>query len=103
MVGSGGKTTDNFTVSGTESQDVVSLLQQRMSTFSGAQMQVVFATPGMAKVTDAQPSAQIEQVLAELKGLPRSRRPYLANQLPGSTIGLIEPRSSRPLVNAAAT
>ncbi|WP_330252739.1 MMPL family transporter [Nocardia sp. NBC_00565] len=68
-VGTGGKTSDNFTVPGTESQDAVSLLQQRMPAFSGAQMQVVFATPGMAKVTDAQPNAQIEQVLAEFKGL----------------------------------
>ncbi|WP_327115261.1 MMPL family transporter [Nocardia sp. NBC_01730] len=70
-VGTGGKTTDNFTVPGTESQDAVSLLQQRMPAFSGAKMQVVFATPGMAEVTDSQPNAQIEQVLAGFKGLPQ--------------------------------
>ncbi|MGO4614977.1 MMPL family transporter [Nocardia sp. 2YAB30] len=68
-VGTGGKTSDNFTVPGTESQDAVSLLRQRMPAFSGAQMQVVFATPGMAEVTDSQPSVQIEQVIAGFKGL----------------------------------
>ncbi|WP_433193654.1 MMPL family transporter [Nocardia sp. CA-107356] len=69
--GTGGKTNDNFTVPGTESQDAVSLLQQRMPTFSGAQMQVVFATPGLAKVTDQQVRAEIEQTMAGLQGLPQ--------------------------------
>lgn len=69
--GTGGKTNDNFTVPGTESQDAVSLLQQRMPAFSGAQMQVVFATPGMAEVTDPQVTGEIEQVMAGLKGLPQ--------------------------------
>ncbi|MEV6320435.1 MMPL family transporter [Nocardia sp. NPDC051787] len=67
----GGKTTDDFTIPKTESQDAVSLLKQRMPAYSGAQMQVVFATPGLAKVTDPQPSAQIEQVIAGLRGLPQ--------------------------------
>lgn len=69
--GAGGKTNDNFTVPGTESQDAVSLLQQRMPAFSGAQMQVVFETPGLAKVTDQQVAAEIEQAMAGLKGLPQ--------------------------------
>ncbi|WP_067713994.1 MMPL family transporter [Nocardia yamanashiensis] len=67
----GGKTNDNFTVPGTESQDAVSLLQERLPAFSGAQMQVVFATPGMVKVSDQRVSAEIEQVMAGLKGLPQ--------------------------------
>ncbi|WP_454194378.1 MMPL family transporter [Nocardia sp. Marseille-Q1738] len=67
----GGKTTDDFTIPNTESQDAVSLLKQRMPAYSGAQMQVVFASPGSAKVTDPQPSAQIEQVIAGLRGLPQ--------------------------------
>ncbi|MEU1549026.1 MMPL family transporter [Nocardia sp. NPDC005745] len=66
---SGGKTTDNFTIPNTESQDAVSLLKQRMPAYSGAQMQVVFATPGLAEVTDSQVSAQIQQVMAGLRGL----------------------------------
>lgn len=70
-VGSGGRTTDNFTVPGTESQDAVSLLQQRMPAYSGAQMQVVFAAPGGAKVTDAQPHVEIEQAMAGFRGLPQ--------------------------------
>ncbi|MGW2661640.1 MMPL family transporter [Nocardia tengchongensis] len=70
-VGTGGKTNDDFTVPGTESQDAVSLLQQRMPAFSGAQMQVVFATPGMTKVTDPQATGEIEQAMAGFKGLPQ--------------------------------
>ncbi|MFR9753344.1 MMPL family transporter [Nocardia sp. 004] len=65
----GGKTTDNFTIPNTESQDAVSLLKERMPAYSGAQMQVVFDTPGMNKVTDQQPSAQVEQVMTGLRGL----------------------------------
>ncbi|MFE3446065.1 MMPL family transporter [Nocardia sp. NPDC059180] len=68
-LGTGGKTNDNFTVPGTESQDAVTLLQERMPAFSGAQMQVVFAAPGMAQVTDPQVSGEIEQVMAGLQGL----------------------------------
>ncbi|MFX0577573.1 MMPL family transporter [Nocardia nepalensis] len=67
--GTGGKTNDNFTVPGTESQDAVSLLRDRLPAYSGAQMQVVFATPGMAKVTDQQVNGHIEQVMSGLKGL----------------------------------
>ncbi|WP_330256941.1 MMPL family transporter [Nocardia sp. NBC_00565] len=70
-VGAAGKTSDNFTIPGTESQDAVALLQQRMPAFSGAQMQVTFATPGMAKVTDAQPSAEITRAMAGFKELPQ--------------------------------
>ncbi|MFE5286030.1 MMPL family transporter [Nocardia sp. NPDC056611] len=70
-VGTGGKTNDNFTVPGTESQDAVSLLQDRLPAYSGAQMQVVFATPGLAKVTDQQITGQIGHVMAELKALPQ--------------------------------
>ncbi|WP_063017033.1 MMPL family transporter [Nocardia niwae] len=66
---SGGKTTDNFTIPNTESQDAVALLKQRMPAYSGAQTQVVFATPSSAKVTDPQPSAQIQQVMAGLRGV----------------------------------
>jgi RND superfamily putative drug exporter len=35
---SGGKTTDNFTIPNTESQDAVSLLEQRMPAYSGARI-----------------------------------------------------------------
>ncbi|MEU2037819.1 MMPL family transporter [Nocardia niwae] len=66
---SGGKTTDNFTIPNTESQDAVALLKQRMPAYSGAQTQVVFATPSSAKVTDPQPSAQIQQLMAGLRGV----------------------------------
>ncbi|MEW1737890.1 MMPL family transporter [Nocardia beijingensis] len=65
----GGKTNDNFTVPGTESQDAVSLLEDKLPAYSGAQMQVVLAAPGGSKVTDRPVMAQIEQVMSGLKGL----------------------------------
>jgi RND superfamily putative drug exporter len=70
-VGADGKTNDNFTVPGTESQDAVTLLQQRLPTFGGAQMQVVFATRGTAKVTDPGLSAGIAAAMANLETVPQ--------------------------------
>ncbi|MCU1648067.1 MAG: hypothetical protein JWN03_8342 [Nocardia sp.] len=70
-VGAGGKTNDNFTVPGTESQDAVTMLQQRLPAFSGAQMQVVFATKGTTKVTDSGPGAGISAAMANLKSVPQ--------------------------------
>ncbi|WP_028475943.1 MMPL family transporter [Nocardia sp. CNY236] len=65
----GGETTDDFTIPETESQDAVSLLQQRMPAYSGAQMQVVFATPAAVDITADKPRAQIEQAMAGFGGL----------------------------------
>ncbi|MBF6180049.1 MMPL family transporter [Nocardia otitidiscaviarum] len=70
-MGAGGKVNDNFTVPGTESQDAVTLLKDRLPAYSGAQMQVVFATPGMAKVTDQPVVVRIQDVMSELKDLPQ--------------------------------
>ncbi|ATL69269.1 MMPL family transporter [Nocardia terpenica] len=70
-IGSGGKTNDNFAVPGTESQDAVALLQDRLPVFSGAQMQVVFAAKDAAKVTDPRPSAAIEKAMANLRDVPQ--------------------------------
>jgi len=68
---SGGKTNDNFTIPGTESQQVADLLTQKVPALSGAQTQVVFATSGSAKVTDPSVQAAIESSLTRLKGGPQ--------------------------------
>ncbi|WP_328715260.1 MMPL family transporter [Nocardia salmonicida] len=69
-LGVGGKTTDNFTVPGTESQDAVELLRERMPAFGGAQMQVTFAAPEGTKLSDAQPGSEVTRTIAEFKALP---------------------------------
>jgi RND superfamily putative drug exporter len=68
---SGGKTNDNFTIPGTESQQVADLLTQKVPALSGAQTQVVFAVSGPAKVSDPSVQAAIESSLAKLKGGPQ--------------------------------
>jgi putative drug exporter of the RND superfamily len=68
---SGGKTNDNFTIPGTESQQVADLLTQKVPALSGAQTQVVFATSGSVKVTDPAVQSAIESTLTRLKGGPQ--------------------------------
>jgi RND superfamily putative drug exporter len=68
---SGGKTNDNFTIPGTESQQVSDLLAKRVPALSGGQTQVVFATGGTAKVTDSSAETAIESALTRLKGVPQ--------------------------------
>ena len=67
---SGGKTNDNFTIPGTESQRTADLLKAKLPALSGGQTTVVFATHGGAKVTDAGPRAGIEQAMANLAKIP---------------------------------
>ncbi len=70
-VASGGKTNDNFTIPGTESQRVVDLLKAKLPALAGGQTQVVFATHGAAKVTDPGPKAGIEAAVANLAKAPQ--------------------------------
>ncbi|WP_280717378.1 MMPL family transporter [Kitasatospora sp. MAP5-34] len=70
-VASGGKTNDNFTIPGTESQRVVDLLTAKLPALAGGQTQVVFATHGAAKVTDPGPKAGIEASVANLAKAPQ--------------------------------
>lgn len=67
---SGGKTNDNFTIPGTESQETADLLAQKMPALNGGQTQIVFATTGAAKLTDAADKAAIESAVTTLKGIP---------------------------------
>ena len=65
-IGGGGKTNDNFTIPGTESQKTADLLKQKLPALAGAQTTVVFATTGDVKVTDPQQKAGIEAALANI-------------------------------------
>ncbi len=67
---SGGKTNDNFTIPGTESEDVATLLTAQMPAAAGGQTQLVLATHGNAKITDASNQASITTMLTQLKVIP---------------------------------
>ncbi|MFC1431683.1 MMPL family transporter [Streptacidiphilus sp. N1-3] len=65
-VASGGKTNDNFTIPGTESQRTADLLKAKLPALAGGQTQVVFATHGTVKVTNPEQRAGIEAAVANL-------------------------------------
>jgi RND superfamily putative drug exporter len=67
---SGGKTSNTFTIPGTEAQQVVSVLQQKLPAASGGSTQVVFAVKE-GSVTDAAETAAIDKTLAQLEKLPQ--------------------------------
>lgn len=67
---SGGKTNDNFTIPGTESQQAATLLTDKLPAASGGQTQLVFATHGDAKITDPSNVASIGATIAKLKTIP---------------------------------
>lgn len=67
---SGGKTNDEFTIPGTESQHVTDLLEKKLPALGGAQTTVVFATPNGVHVTDPGPKAGIQQSMANLAKVP---------------------------------
>ncbi|MEV6066746.1 MMPL family transporter [Nocardia sp. NPDC052001] len=68
---SGGKLNNDFTVPGTESQDVVTVLNEKLPAQGGASTQVVFATHGSAKVTDPDVMAAIAGTVTAFKGVPQ--------------------------------
>jgi RND superfamily putative drug exporter len=68
---SGGKTNDNFTIPGTESQNAAAVLQTKLPAFSGGQTTIVFATSGTAKVTDPAVEAAIDSAMAKVKSIPQ--------------------------------
>ena len=67
---SGGKTSNTFSIPGTESQQVVSVLQQKLPAASGGSTQVVFAVQD-GSITDATNAAAIDKALAQLDKLPQ--------------------------------
>jgi RND superfamily putative drug exporter len=70
-VASGGKTNDNFTIPGTESQNVANLLQQKVPALAGGQTQVVFAAPVGGNIGDASDKAAVEAAITRLKTVPQ--------------------------------
>ena len=69
---SGGKTTNTFTIPGTESQQVTSVLKAKLPAASGASTQVVFATD-TANESVSSPNAQaaIDKAVQQLGTLPQ--------------------------------
>ncbi|WP_194907049.1 MMPL family transporter [Catenulispora rubra] len=66
----GGKTSNTFTIPGTEAQQVVSVLQQKLPAASGGSTQVVFAVRD-GSVADPAGTAAIDQAVAQLGKLPQ--------------------------------
>ncbi|AKU14695.1 MMPL family transporter [Luteipulveratus mongoliensis] len=67
---SGGKTNDNFTIPGTESQQAVSVLEKKLPAANAGQTQLVFATHGDAKITDPANQKAIAATTTRLKAIP---------------------------------
>jgi uncharacterized membrane protein YdfJ with MMPL/SSD domain len=63
--GVGSKTSDKFTVPGTESQQAQELLEQNYPAASGTYARLVFAAPKGEKLTDPETKAAVEATLAK--------------------------------------
>ena len=61
-----GKTNDEFTVPGTESQTAQDLLEEKFPEASGATARMVFAAPEGETLTDADNQAAVEASLAQV-------------------------------------
>ncbi len=66
-----GTENNNITIPGTESQQVVDLLEAKIPAFSGAQTQVVFASNGQQKVTSAPYAAGIQKTIKQMESVPQ--------------------------------
>ena len=67
---SGGKTSDTFSIPGTESQQAASVLESKLPAAAGAATQVVFATTGH-DINQAGYQTAVEQSIAQLAKLPQ--------------------------------
>jgi RND superfamily putative drug exporter len=67
----GGRTDDNLSIPGTESQQAVSVLKDRLPAASGASTQVVFAAPDGHDITDARYERAVERTAGKLSDLPQ--------------------------------
>jgi putative drug exporter of the RND superfamily len=66
-----GTESNDITIPGTESQNVVNLLKQKLPVYSGAQSQVVFAANGGQDVTSAAYRAGIEASVKQMENVPQ--------------------------------
>ncbi|MGW8848923.1 MMPL family transporter [Streptomyces xiamenensis] len=89
---SGGKTNDNFTIPGTESQRATNLLSERVPELSGGQTQLVFAAEGDGRIVDTRQRDAIETSVQNLKAVPQvavATDPFHGGAVsPDGTIGL---------------
>jgi putative drug exporter of the RND superfamily len=70
-IAGGGKTSDTFSVPGTQSQQAVDLLQQRVPSFAGASTQIIVAVPAGEKVTAPAAEKGIDATVARLGRVPQ--------------------------------
>ena len=66
----GGKTSETFTLPGTESQQAADLLTKRFPTQGGSSTQVVFAAPTGSKLTTPKSVAAIDATMAAIAKVP---------------------------------
>jgi putative drug exporter of the RND superfamily len=66
-----GAESNDITIPGTESQNVVNLLKQKLPVYSGAQSQVVFASNGTDAVTSDTYRAGIEASIKQMENVPQ--------------------------------
>jgi putative drug exporter of the RND superfamily len=66
-----GTESNDITIPGTESQNVVNLLKQKLPVYSGAQSQVVFASNDTEDVTSATYRAGIEASIKQMENVPQ--------------------------------
>jgi RND superfamily putative drug exporter len=66
-----GTENNSITIPGTESQQVVDLLQAKIPAFSGAQTQIVFVSPGSQSVTSSADAAAIKQAIGQMAKVPQ--------------------------------
>jgi RND superfamily putative drug exporter len=66
-----GQENDNITIPGTESQNVVTLLQHKIPAYSGAQTQVVLVSRGSQSVTSSSYTSAIEAAVRQMGRVPQ--------------------------------
>jgi RND superfamily putative drug exporter len=104
---SGGKTSDTFTVPGTQSQQALDLLQQRVPAFAGASTQVIVVAREGAKVTGTATRDGVEAALARFKDVPQvavASDPFQSRAVsPNGRAALITVQYSVPVASVQAS
>ena len=101
-VASGGKTSDTFSVPGTQSQQAVDLLQQRIPAFAGASTQIIVSTRPGEEVTAPAVEQGINATVAKLGRVPQVAA--VSSPFQAKSISAERPRRDhhRPVRGAAA-
>jgi putative drug exporter of the RND superfamily len=103
----GGKTSDTFTVPGTQSQQAIDLLQQRIPAFAGASTQVIVVARDGAKVTDTATRNGVEAAVARFRDVPQVAvvsDPFQSRQIsPNGRAALITVQYAVPVASVQAS